>query len=65
MTPAQRNGLIWFAEREPVGWFDETAPGHRMRSTLQKKGWIKRLPIKDALVVKYVVTPEGREMMKS
>jgi len=66
--PAQRRALIWFWDHQPVGWFDKTqdAPGNRLRSTLRKKNWIRKIkPPKSFMLTKYELTDEGREAMLS
>lgn len=64
-TPQSLHALTWFAEREPVGWFDKTAPNHHMRSSLERRGLIRRLPTKDFHLIKYVVTEAGRDALKA
>lgn len=65
-TPQCLQALMWFAEREPVGWFDRTTPSHTMRSALEQRGLIKRIESQRAWprLIKYELTPLGHEVMK-
>ena len=62
-TPECLQALLWFAEHEPVGWFDRTAPNHTMRSSLERRGLIYRMPGQG--LIKYRLTPEGRTALKA
>lgn len=37
-----RAALIWFSERQPVKWFDRTAPTDQMRRSLERRSLIER-----------------------
>lgn len=59
-TMERINALRWFHAREPVGWFDRTAPNHSMRSRLEKRGLIERVPDSRAVyLTKFRLTAEG------
>lgn len=65
-TPECLQALQWFAEREPVGWFDKTAPNHSMRSSLERRGLIERLPRRGFVqLIRYRLTPRGHAAMKA
>lgn len=65
-TPQCLHALTWFAEREPVGWFDKTAPNHSMRSSLERRGLIMRIGPRRAVgLIKYELTPRGRDALKA
>lgn len=64
-TQKQREGLMWIYERQPIGWFDNSGPTGRMRSALQLRGWIRRIPQLEAVsVIKWEVTTRGIEALK-
>lgn len=64
-TPQCLTALMWFAAREPVGWFDKTAPSHSMRSALERRGLIERIPDRRPVhLTKFRVTDRGHETLK-
>lgn len=58
--------LRWFAEREPIGWFDKTAPSNAMRTSLERRGLIQRVgPLRAVGLIKYEVTPRGHAVLEA
>lgn len=59
MTEAYQRALQWFADHQPVGWFDLQSPNKPMRNRLFKDGMIERDASLFARVVTYRLSQAG------
>lgn len=65
VTPATIKALRWFASRGEVGWFDQTAPGHSMRTRLVKRRLIEPVPDGRPVHLKrFRITEQGRDILR-
>lgn len=68
VTKLQLKGLAWIAAREPIGWFDVTAPTLAMRRLLEKGGLIERVAGRDPGtgwgLVCFQLTAAGRQALQ-
>lgn len=65
-TKATIEALRWFELREPVGWFNASAPTVQMRRLLEKRGLIVKIPPTRAIqLIKFHLTAEGRRLLRT
>lgn len=64
ITPASINGLRWIVAREPVGFFDKSAPHKNVRTSLLVRQLIERVPSRNPkLKYELRLTEKGREVL--
>jgi hypothetical protein len=66
-TTARYNALKWFADHErlgPDGVLGRDPPSARMRRLMAKEGHVYRLPVGQFEYQKWLLTPEGREVLE-
>lgn len=67
-TKARFGALEWFRSHEelgPDGVFDRKPPSARMRRMMAREGQVIRLPIGQFGYQKWILTPQGREVLQS
>ena len=62
-TKEQRDALLWIKQHEPIGWFPHGAPNHKMRSSLERYGWIARTRESGSEVYKTIVSKNGMQQL--
>ena len=65
LTTASINGLRWIHSKEPVGYFDKSAPHHNIRRYLVARGLVARVRSKNPkLAYDLQLTESGRQVLE-